>query len=405
MKATEINTSKFNYIYLPEGYAEKINNLIENKTLRKKLYTIVGKLFSFKEDYFLMDLHNYKNVLYTPNKSFWVDYSKLHNTEISKAKKILKMIGVIDIEYHSYNYLPGSPRFSKMCQINEEFLNSQNSEFIEVSKSKPLIKFKIGKNLKISEKYLRTFKNIDLDVEAALNAEFEYHQKNDTSLNSLNHRINSILNFNVERYISKGKKSNRISSSLTYLSKVSREFLTYKNKKFNYVDLKNSQPTLFILFCKERGFILDENYIKDCEEGLLYDKFIGLTLKHYIFDGWRKNTYTTVNRKQVKSQFFSSLFFNWKPGFEINKIFKETYNKTWNVLKEHHQTNNDIKLAGLLQRKEAEIFLNIIPKKSKGYFTIHDSIYYTDEADTTQIEEEIKDHFNKYNINITLKKN
>lgn len=279
-------------------------------------------------------------------------------------------------------------RNNKFYQIDEYtmqyrlFNDYTNDELCIVLLKNDTPKFITDK--KYNTKMMNTIKKIEIDYQGAVLAEIKFHKENNTTPNSLRIRLNTILALNRKRFIFTGFTVDRIYHSLSNISKVSRKFLHINGQKFHDVDVKNCQPLLLCYLLKSRNMPLDENYQYDCERAHFYENFIT----------------AEMNRDKVKTELYRTIFFDFKPYADMAKKFKELYPLTYNSLEIISKEKQE--LAGQLQNIEASIFNNLLPKKSKYFYTLFDSIYFTNIDDCIDIIKEIKNKFNEFNIKPVL---
>lgn len=79
-----------------------------------------------------------------------------------------------------------------------------------------------------------------------------------------------------------------------------------------------------------------------------------------------------------------------------NHYVAQLYPLTYNSIEILHAGGKT--MASILQNLEASIFNNIAPKKSKYYFTLFDTIYFTDDVDRGDLIRQIEDKFASYGI-------
>ena len=127
---------------------------------------------------------------------------------------------------------------------------------------------------------------------------------------------------------------------------------------------------------------LDSNYLADCENAEIYYRFV--TGKKY------------KTKDDVKKPLYSAIYFDFKPKKKIAQKFKKLYPLTYNSIELLHSC--DTTVASKLQNLEASVFNDIVPKKSKYYFTLFDAIYFTDKADIPNLTEQIVNKFGEYRI-------
>jgi hypothetical protein len=232
-----------------------------------------------------------------------------------------------------------------------------------------------------NQKMVNTIKLTSIDYQRAITSEINHHLTMNTTINSLRVKLNKILSLNIcERVIRKGIKVDRLYHTLSNLSRISRPFLSCKGNKFSCIDIKNCQPLILCYLLKKRGLNIDSDYINDCENAVIYERFIS----------------NTDTREQVKVQLYKHLYFDFKPHEQINKRFKGLYPLTWLSLK---QLNKDksISIAALLQNCEASIFNNLIVE-SQYYYTLFDSVYFSDENETENLKNKLKLAFSEFGL-------
>lgn len=233
---------------------------------------------------------------------------------------------------------------------------------------------------KYEKRFEKTIKEIEVNYREAIISEFNYNKQNNLTSNNLRLRLSRLLSLNGERYIRKGIKVDRVYHSVTNISRISRKHLTFKDQVFNDVDIKNCQPLLLCYLLKQKGLVMDEQYQFDCESANLYEQFMD----------------NGITRDEAKIETYKSIYFDFKPTSRVAIKFKELYPLTYSSLE--LLSKEDIKLASRLQNIEASIFNTITPKKSKGYYTLFDSVYFTDINDCVQLMLDMKAKFNEYGI-------
>ncbi len=236
---------------------------------------------------------------------------------------------------------------------------------------------------KYDQRFENTIKHTEIDYTKAIIAEFEYCESNEIDNAVLRIRINRVLGLNSKRFIKKGHKVERVYHSFTNLSRISRKFLSVKGNTFTDVDIRNCQPLLLCYLLKSKCMGLDQNYIDDCQSGTFYERFITEKL----------------NRSKAKVRLYSCIFFKFISNSDIAMKFKELYPLTYVSLMILNQQES---VAALLQNAEASIFNDLKPILSKHYYTLFDSIYFTDIEDCTYLIRKIKEKFAVHNIKVTL---
>lgn len=291
---------------------------------------------------------------------------------------ILKSMNILtDVPYEDGSfYTKGS--LYKQYRVHNDYINKEDLAIIVLEEDRSKDKFNNEVN-DLDERYIKTIKNIEIDIKAAITAEIEHYKKNNLSVSNLRNRISRILYTKRKRFIKKGNKVNRIYHSFSNVSKVARKHLSIKMYD---IDIKNCQPLLLIALLKEMKLEYDDNYQYDCEAGNFYENFIT----------------NELTRDDVKEELYRTVFFNFNENRKINKKFNEIYPKTWNSLKDIKDMNKS--LACELQNIESKLFNNLIPKKSKHYFTLFDAIYFDNLNDVTELNNKIRNYFNEKEIKV-----
>lgn len=367
-----------------------INNLSLIRKLEKTTFPIKNKRIAIKNVleflHYVDDLiernDNKDTVIPISQKEIircFSDYTYYQFLQILSDLEVLTHVPYEDGTF----YTKGS--LFKRYRIHNKYLKQQELALVIVEENKKLTL--TNSAMFLDNRFIDTIKNLEIDVTKAVLAEILYHQKNNTDLHELKTRVNRIFYTKKKRFIKQGNKVNRVYHSFSNISKISRQYL---NIQFSNIDIVNCQPLLLVYHLKSNNLPIDDNYISDCEMGIFYERFID-----------KKN-----DREMVKRHLYKSIFFNFNKRINVNKKFKTLYPKTWASLEEiklqSEQTGKT--LAGLLQNIEAELFNNLIPKNSKHYFTLFDAIYFSDITDLYELENYIKDYFNKLNVKVTTKK-
>jgi len=271
-------------------------------------------------------------------------------------------------------------KLSKQYRVHNSYINNNNLCMVILENDRAKDKFIC--NINIDQRFRTTIMNLDIDMKSAVISEIDYCRENNLTSNNLRIRLSRLFYTRMKRYIKKGTNVDRIYHSFTNVSKVSRRHLT--TKMYN-IDIVNSQPLMLISYLSKEGFDYDDNYKIDCENGSFYDNFIT----------------KDISRDDVKVQLYKSIFFSFNKNLVINKKFKELYPITWKSLSEIKDSN--ISLASRLQNLESELFNNLIPKKSKEYFTLFDAIYFNNINDIVTLNKNIHNFFNSLGVNVTTK--
>lgn len=329
-------------------------------------------------------------------------YNYFGHNDVAKYKSFLTINDVItQVRYSNgmlYNY-----KENKNCiyQLKNQYIND-NDLFIIIFDEEDDRKRKIKNEVVgLNSRYIKTIKNVDINIKAAFEAETEEYIK-DKDIKSYKWRISALFNFiSSDRYIKKGNNVNRIYHSISNISAISRKFL---NIEFNNIDIMNCQPMLLLYFLKQKGLQVDDNYYTDCVDGIFYERFLEQTFM--IYDNDKQISYKKYfglkDRKEIKVELYRSIYFNFNKKTEVNKKFKELYPITWESYNTFLAHNEGISSAKLLQDLEAELILPITPPKSSNWFNLHDAIYFNNIDDLPYLMSELKNTFKK--IGIELKK-
>jgi len=273
-------------------------------------------------------------------------------------------------------------------RIHNEYINDEDLAIIvlEDDKSKETFTNEVEN---LNQKYINTIKKLEVNIPSAIAAEIEHFKEKNLSISALRNRISRIFYTKRKRFIKKGNKVDRIYHSFTNLSKVSRKHF---NINMTDVDIINCQPLLLVALLKRNGFKSDDTYQRDCEAGCFYERFVDINETGISDDEQR--TYT-------KKSLYKNIFFGFNTRSKHNKRFQELYPQTWSSLE--LISKNCESLASQLQNLESALFNNLIPKKSKHYFTLFDAIYFDNLLDRYDIEKTIKDYFKQYDIRVAVK--
>ncbi len=241
---------------------------------------------------------------------------------------------------------------------------------------------KLSTDAKYPAKFEKAIRYTECDFVGAIKDEYDYYLNTGMNDNKLRKRLSRLLSLNKERSIKKGVKVNRVYTSFSNLSKVSRAHLHINGQQYHCIDIKNCQPLLLCYLLRSLGLEMDGNYLADCENAEIYYRFI--TKKKY------------PDKDSVKKPLYSAIYFDFKPHKKIAQKFKKLYPLTYNSIELLHSC--DITMASKLQNLEASIFNCIVPKKSKYYFTLFDAIYFTHAADIADLKKQVEEKFAIYGI-------
>lgn len=336
------------------------------------------------------------------------EWNRIFNRDNYKAVQALlfnsdKDNRTTDIEYivpvkveESY-YQVGS--YSKSFIAKKSLLEAKEGYVLLIDTNKKQIdKFTIinEQNIELNETTKYTLNYYKLDIKKAIQAEIEHYNKYKNKTIFL--RINKIFNFNFnkERKITRSR-SGRIFTPFTSMSKVVTKTLDLFN-----IDLSNSQPLMLVIYAIKNNLILDEDYINDCLNGNIYNRF------YHLFEQDKDGNVLSESeiRAITKEEFFKCIYYDYKPKSKINIEFIRLYPLTAEILKNHRREDifykniNDnlhFSLANGLQNEES-FFLTLTTKYSKYVFTKHDAIFFSNKKDIKVIVRQIEKIGKKYNL-------
>lgn len=188
-------------------------------------------------------------------------------------------------------------------------------------------------------------------------------------------------------------KYGRLHTPLTNLWKKDRPNIKWNDgSNINWIDIKNSQPLMLCILMNEEG-IIDSEYTKDIESGLLYEKFYDLVKE------------VEDIRKEVKQEVFKHIYFGEIKTNVFSDRFKLLYPTAFNFLcelKKFDYCNSSHKC----QLKESDIVFNeigsVLLSKGIKFLTIHDS-FGVYEKDIKYVSQLIKDTFsNNYGVSVKI---
>jgi hypothetical protein len=359
---------------------------INNIDLISKLLTIelpilntriaLKNIFDFLT-YIDMELNKSKNtIIPIPSKKLEEFFSRNLYKQYMKLLKDLNVITAVSYDDGSF-YTKG--KTYTQYRVHNNYINDEDLAIIILDEDRSKSEF-VNEVEDLDERYVKTIKTIEINIKEAIKDEIQYFKDNNLSVSTLRNRISRLFYTRRKRYIKKGLNVDRIYHSFTNVSKVSRKHIDIK--LFN-IDIKNCQPLLLVYLLKKNNMLLDNNYQIDCERGLFYENFIGIN---------------KLDRDQTKVALYKNIFFGFNTKNQFNKRFNELYPKTWLSLNKINK--GDISLASQLQNIESELFNNLIPNKSKHYFTLFDAIYFDNMRDIKDISKSINDFFNNLDIEV-----
>ena len=216
--------------------------------------------------------------------------------------------------------------------------------------------------------------------------------------------------FNVKNkyfYFTKGKKVDRVYSNLTNFPSKLKEFLFF-NKGINCVvtDIVNSQP-LFINVMMFNDGIIDENFKKDCENGVFYEELMKITGEDRDTTKTLVYTHILFGKHKDNTKLMSAMKTLYPIAYQYIKDKKgdndtcEVFNEDDNDYSIVYTGEGNKTFSHMLQNTEAELIMNVtrtvLHKHKQLGLTIHDAVFY-EEIHKDTIEAELTREFNKYKI-------
>lgn len=364
------------------------NNIIKNNDIKNK-DIFIQNCINFLNDLDYLISNNEQTNFPIIREYFKSNFGKLYNTNTKLIKNILSESNIITTVTNNaniwYDYTIG---IAKTYRVHNDYFTNQ--DYIIITKN--IIK-EINIDIDIDNRFVKTICEEELDYNLVIQKELEYYKtyfKSKKANNKLKTRLNLAFSINSKRFIKKGNKVNRIYHSFSNLSRITRK--CFKTKYYN-IDIKNSQPIFLILYLKQNNIKFEKEYKKIVEEGKFYELFYNLT---------DRNNYNNDNdhRSAVKQNVYKSFFFDFKENNKYTLRLKELFPKVYNVLRDLNDRN--IKLAGILQNLEAELFNNLKVKYSNKFFTLFDAMYFNNKKDISIIKKQIKQYGYNYNIKFSL---
>ncbi|PUZ23431.1 hypothetical protein DCC81_23930 [Chitinophaga parva] len=252
--------------------------------------------------------------------------------------------------------------------------------------------------------------NVDVDQTVYNYFEEKYGYTKDQLKNnrlpveSKDYSLYSIINKSVS--ISRPDKESRIYTPLTSLKKELRKYLLLDGKQLLGLDVKNCQLVISVLAVealfeiKKMELTDDFNYYKQlAETGEIYEV---LAKESGLLDLLKKD------RTAFKQKLFSGYFFsNKKSNNKVIGAFEKLFPTVFNLINEFKDDYNYNKWAILLQQEESNILIEKVGKqlieKEISYLSLHDGIYFSNEADRQFAKEIIFNQFKEAGINVIIK--
>lgn len=417
MKLKKIILDYDNPTDIPKELIEINNNnfLLFNYTYYKKIFDTYQK--EFKTDK-LLNIFKILNFIKHNDTHHNKSLRRIDRDYTDIIDYLLDIRVIYKYEKHVYNYKEGENNKAKPRKF---ILNYEvSSKVVIILLDSKNIKNKIDKSL-ISKNYYKTLIKTDIDVVKCILDEKIYLDKDEDNENKrktrFEKRIYNVIKFKAGyRYLKKGKKVNRIFSSFSDLSSVSRKNVYILKKGIKYffheIDLKNAQPYLLACFLISKFKHNSLNLIKDTENGIFYEKIQNRVLSKNILnetvtrksgkDSIKTEYYDYTKRSDIKTSLYYSIFFGLNDT-ETSKAFIELYKTEYENLIKYLKIINNIplenklpkklknKLAKQLQNTEASTFLKI--DLDDYFFTCHDAIYFTRDELKDTISQIISENF------------
>jgi hypothetical protein len=369
-----------------------VNTTVFNQLLSRNDYPINKKLaiiniLEFLEYLDQKIIDSYDGRVEIPKNVFEKHFTSHHYLDY---QEILYSLSIIKVTLHddgtlyTANWKEKTPKGEqqpeakcKIFKVGFDYLNNNTLSLVIPVQKKAVIK--IDNQIKgMDKRFIKTIKTVEINLLPALEDEIDEYRRGDIKFNQLKNRLHRIFQLKRIKYIKKGKKVDRIFHSLSNISRVSRKHLTIP---FHNIDVKNCQPLLLCCLMVKDGHLYDDNYKNDCEKAVFYAQFKGFGPK----------------KIDVKVLLYRHVFFGFKPHEKINQYFKELYPKTWEYLNNVAKLKKEktkITLASKLQNLESELFNNLVPDKSKYFFTLFDAIYFDRLVDAAELKDKIENFFN-----------
>lgn len=381
----EISTKKLTrYVYI--NNIDLISKLLSIKLPISNKKIALRNIFDFLT-YIDTKINQIEKTIIPINQSIFIEF--FNRNKYREYMDILSELDIITrIPYQDGTFFV---KGSLSCQyrVHSDYLNNEELAIIVLEDDRTKENFN-NEVENIDKRYIETIKKLEINIPCAIDAEIRNFRENNLSISALRNRISRIFYTKRKRFIKKGDKVDRIYHSFTNLSRISRKHF---NIQMTDLDIVNCQPLLLVALLKRNGFEFDKSYKSDCEAGCFYERFIDINKpKDASDEEWRIET---------KKGLYKNIFFGFNIKSKYNKRFKEIYPITWKSLE--LISENCKSLASQLQNLESELFNNLIPKKSRYYFTLFDAIYFDNILDKYELENNIKEYFNKFDIKVSIK--
>lgn len=373
----------------------------ESKLPIKNIYEIIKKFSDFFT-LFWDDKH------ISLHKEIWVEYFTKYYYKYQEILFNKTNINKTPIDYivptkvNNEWYKPGE--YSKSYKARKELLDPSEG-FIIMLDTKPskISKYTIinPKKIILSKEKIHSLETERLDLSYVVRDEIRYYIKNNNTSIWIRLSMAYRFNNNKERKITQSR-SGRIFTPFTNITRIASRHLS----KYYSIDLSNSQPIMLIIYAIKNNLILDKDYIKDCLDANIYNKF------YHLFEYDKEGNKLTESemRDITKVEFFKCIYYDYKPNRKITKEFTKLYPLTSEILKKfrredtYYKSINDtihMSLANNLQNIET-FFLDLKTKYSKKVYDKHDAIYFSDKKDILIIVKQIQKIGKLYNITLPI---
>ncbi len=411
-----------------------------------KTYVIPTLIFNIIKEQMNNGNNNYtfvKPILEIIQTLYANDNCELSSHQLKKiSNKYLSIIEMLKPIIYSVKYssLIDGKRYKKNIYTMRSF---SDLTFVKLSKSEQLkINSKRIENSPVNNtNFIYVLENAKIDIKNVIRDEFEYvfNELNDNDLiieyNYSNNdryklflmRISNALKFNSNRWVSKGKKIDRVFSSFSSLTRIARKHVHINGKYFTEIDGTNYAPLLLNILMVQNNLAIDDNYILHTTNGILYERLkaeanalniksefkVKSIMVDEFVDGHKyiknkkihiKEEFDLTNRDHIKILVCSDILYSnlSSKGNMITtnfcKIFKSLYPKTYEsirVLKLNGDLNKN------LNNLEADINLNVIP--NCYYFDVHDAKYLLNTNQLNFVKKSIKTKINELSNGIVKK--
>jgi hypothetical protein len=422
--------------------AINLTNNLSNLVKENKVFIVPSSLFEYLQ--LKIEDKKYDNVIFVNNVCMIIEYilsnNKVQSSEHMKSihreykeviqffgnrgdlylhdkvhKKILRGDDGIELrdEKGNIKFVLTGTNIYKFNNINWSLIWFNDGSEIEMEKNY---------NITLFENHQKCLDECSIDIDGAIFAEYNNHIKDGSDTSIFAARVAKIFRFLYKRSVKKGDNVDRIYSSFTSLTSVSRPFVKLNGKYFNMADMKNAQPVFSCKYLTKAGYDIDDNFIYDTSKGKFYEAIIqhSKVMKFTHNKRWEVDEKTEAkrfiktpfyiwdtikqvmveNRDNMKEEIYCCIFFGQQRNTQIWKIFKDLYPKTANAIISETKLTND-KLAKTLQNKEAEIFHSL--NLSNAFFVVHDAIYFIDKFDQSTIVNHLDEHLGKGKYKLDVK--